>query len=99
MTGSAIGKDARGFGVLVVVSADNSPPAPGPHPEAVPAVLQVDLAALASTVRGQSGLPLTDAEAASLAGSLEGPGSDEEILANTLGMLRLVLDRLEPPQA
>jgi hypothetical protein len=84
------------------VSSDNRPPSAGDRPQGTPAALEVDLTTLASTIRGRSALPLTDAEAeaaaaaAMLASSLEGPGSDEELLANTLRMLQLVLERLSP---
>jgi hypothetical protein len=95
------GKDARGFGVFVVMSTDDPPPAGSHRPEGGPAVLRVGLPALAGTIRRQSALPLSEAEASELARSLEGPGSDEELLDNTLGMLRLVIERLElsPPMA
>jgi hypothetical protein len=96
MAGVAKGKDAHGFGVFVVMSTDDPSPAGSRRPESGPAALRVGLPALASTIRRQSALPLSEAEASELARSLEGQGSDEELLDHTLGLLRLVIERLEP---
>lgn len=59
-------------------------------------MLEVDAAALARTVRAQKALPLSDCEADILARSLEGAADEDELLANTLAMLQLVVERIEP---
>ena len=61
------------------------------------AILAVDAATIAQTIRAQRALPLTQAEADTLARSIEEALSDEECLASTLAALRLLADRLEPP--
>jgi hypothetical protein len=78
------------------VSSDHLPAA-GSHGARPPAeALEIDLAVLAGTIREQTALPLTDSEVDAVARSLEAGGSDEELLTNTLGMLRLLVGRLEP---
>lgn len=78
------------------MSRDDSPAGASHHADRASAVLEVDAAALARTLREQRALPLTDAEAETLARSLEASGSDEELLANTLTAMRLLVNRLEP---
>lgn len=58
----------------------------------------MDAATLARAIREQPALPLSPAEADALARSLEGSGSDDEFLANTLAAVQLVLERLGLPQ-
>ena len=59
-------------------------------------ILEVDAATIAQAIRAQRALPLTQAEADTLARSIEAASSDEECLANTLTALRVLADRLEP---
>jgi hypothetical protein len=76
---------------------DRSPGACGDDPQISSAILEVDAATVAQTIRQQRALPITDAEADALARSIEVASSDEERLANTLAAVRLLVDRLELP--
>jgi hypothetical protein len=55
----------------------------------------VEATALASAIREQRCLPVSETEADAMACSLERSASDEEFLANTLAALQLLLGRLE----
>jgi hypothetical protein len=97
MTSATLGKEPRRCGVSVTVSSDGSTVDANHHPDTTSPVLEVDLATLARAIREQKALPLTDSESDRLARSLEGSRSDEELLANTLAAVRLLVNRLEPP--
>jgi hypothetical protein len=60
-------------------------------------VVELDAATFARVIREQSALPLTEAEADTLAAGLENVSSDEEFLAKAVAAVRLLAERLEPP--
>lgn len=78
------------------MTRDNLSAADGRTAEFHLEVLEVEVATLADTIREQKALPLTDQEADLLARSLEVAGDEDELLASTIAVLRLVVDRLEP---
>lgn len=99
MAGAAIGKEMHRCGVVVIVTSGNSSGAGSRRAEIRREVVEVDVTALAATIREQKALPLTDTEADILARSLEVAGDEEELLADTVAVLRLVVDRLEASPA
>lgn len=59
-------------------------------------LIEIDAATLASVIREQKALPITDDEAETLARALETSNDDDEFLANVLSTVRFLVDRLEP---
>ena len=57
--------------------------------------IEIDGATLARTIREQKALPITDAEAETLARALETSKDDEEFLANAISAVRFLVDQLE----
>lgn len=57
--------------------------------------IEIDAGALAAIIRGQKGLPITDAEAEAIGSALETCRDDEEFLATALSAVRLLADRLD----
>jgi hypothetical protein len=58
-------------------------------------LIEIDPATLASVIREQKALPITDDEAEHLARALEACNDDEEFLAKTLAIVKFLADRLE----
>ena len=57
--------------------------------------IEIDGATLARSIREQTALPVSDAEAETLARALETSKDDEELLANAVSALRFLVDQLE----
>lgn len=57
--------------------------------------IEIDRATLARTIREQTALPVSTAEAETLARALETSRDDEELLANTVAAVRFLADQLE----
>jgi len=57
--------------------------------------IEMDAATLAASIREQKALPITEAEAETIARALEACHDDEAFLATALSTVRLLADRLE----
>jgi hypothetical protein len=57
--------------------------------------IKIDAATFANAIREQNSLPITEAEAESIAQAVETSQNDEEYLAHALLAVRLLVDRLE----
>jgi hypothetical protein len=57
--------------------------------------IEIEGATLARTIREQTALPVSDADAETLARSLETSKDDEELLANTVSAVRFLVAQLE----
>ena len=57
--------------------------------------IEIDGATLARTIRELKALPITDAEAETLARALETSKDDEEFLANAISAVRFLVEQLE----
>jgi hypothetical protein len=59
-------------------------------------VIEIDAVTLANMLQQQTALPITPDEADGLARAIEASATDEELLANTLAAVRLIVARLDP---